>query len=108
MSGGHLTSSGLRRFSDDSPPRAAGTRAGGVTRYWVSWWSDNPINAETSFEWWDTGMRFNMVPQESYVGVIDADSEDAAWMQVLAAFPDYVHRFIEEKPADWTPGDRFR
>lgn len=79
-----------------------------MSRFWVSWWSDNPVNAETPFGWWDTGVRFDQVPQTSYVGTIDAENECAAWQLIAKWFPDYVQRFILAKPDGWTPNpERF-
>jgi len=40
--------------------------------------------------------------------LIDAPSEEAIWEVVAKHFPDYEYRFCEERPADYTPGDRFQ
>jgi hypothetical protein len=40
--------------------------------------------------------------------VIDAASEEAVWALIATHFPDYKQRFIEPRPGDWAPGDRFR
>jgi nitrogen regulatory protein PII-like uncharacterized protein len=39
--------------------------------------------------------------------LIDAESEDEIWAVVEKHFPDYKQRFIEERTADYNPGDRF-
>lgn len=39
--------------------------------------------------------------------LIDAPSEEAIWEVVVKHFPDYRQRFIEERAADYLPGDRF-
>lgn len=44
----------------------------------------------------------------SICAVIDAENIDAVWELVATHFPDYEERFCEEKPLDFTPGDRFR
>jgi len=78
-----------------------------MSRFWASWWSGDPLNEETPFRWWDTGHRFG-VRDTSYVGLIDAESEEALWQLVGQYFPDNERRFISVKPDNWEPStDRF-
>lgn len=44
----------------------------------------------------------------SICAVIDAADIDAVWNLVSEHFPDYDSRFCDVKPADFTPGSRFR
>lgn len=78
-----------------------------LKRFWVSWWS--AIEAPAGeLKAWLTGQRFDAPERFSYCALIDAESEAAAWAHVRECCGDYLRRFILEKPADWTPGERFR
>jgi hypothetical protein len=81
-------------------------RTGGVTRYWVSWWSDQLADG-IPWTCWITGERF-VHPSQSVCAVIDAESKEAVWQQVGEYFPDNEHRFALKQADDWEPPkDRF-
>jgi hypothetical protein len=77
-----------------------------VTRWWISWWTDDEATPVTAWTWWVSGWRDEH--RASICAVIDAEDEDHAWAVVGAAFEDYDERFIEARPDGWEPGeDRF-
>lgn len=81
-------------------------------RYWISWWSTYMLKADADigYKAWITGYKNVLadVPDTSYVAVIDAPSEEAAWEMVKKTFPDYEERFCTEKEPDfYPPVDRF-
>jgi hypothetical protein len=78
-----------------------------VTRYWVAWWSDQPLNAETPFRWWGTGPR-QASPVQSYVALLDEDSEADVWEQIGEYFPDYERRYTIPRARNWQPPERFQ
>lgn len=92
-----------------------------VRRFWVSWISGNYADegcTKPPFKFWVSGQMFRNNPTLDENGeekndcticaVIDSESKNDIWKLVKRHFPDYRERFIEEKPADWKPGDRFQ
>lgn len=75
-----------------------------LKRYWVSWWSSYG-DVSSPFTAWTTG--YDGEGRASYCAVIDAPSEMDARIEARRYFSDADFRFSNERPADWTPGDRF-
>jgi hypothetical protein len=79
-----------------------------VKRFWVRWYCTGPKKGRKpkSLQWWVSGYR--MVDDASVCcGIVDAESERAAVSVVMKYFREPELDFADEKPAGWTPGDRF-
>ena len=89
-----------------------------MPRYWASWWSGNYQDegcTRPPFKFWNSGQRerANGGPESerdecSLCAVIDAEDDLAVQKMIATHFPDHEMRFCEEKPDNFTPGDRFR
>lgn len=78
-----------------------------MKRFWISWYSKlEPEN--TPFDCWITGETMDEPPAFTYVGDIQAESENDAFNQVGVIFSDWKYRFCDEIAADWQPSDRFQ
>lgn len=83
--------------------------------YWLSWYC--PLELRGMFElhwpWWVSGVRLGD-EAETVCAAVRAESEKAAKRIIIDAHdeprPDDLEwRFIEERPADWSPfNDRFQ
>jgi hypothetical protein len=86
-----------------------------MKRFWISWWdtSTEPgqhLPVGTFAHFWVSGQRMDDVGAHSMVALIDAENEDAAWALADVMYPgasSSERRFSNEKPLDYTPGDRF-
>jgi len=112
-------------MSDDQTSDKRRTVSNGsvtLRRFWISWYTaieDDPKKAP--FQWWVSGECCSEPTLWTICAVIDAKDEKAAKKIALKAFPDAAQlpkgmhfngnregwRFCDEKPLDWTPGDRF-
>lgn len=83
-------------------------------RYWVSWWTGNyadegctkpPFDSMVSGE----RQRRDQGNDQSHCMLFDCDPANEVAMTDLVEkhFPDAEFRFIERKPDDYEPGDRF-
>jgi hypothetical protein len=90
-----------------------------MTRYWINWVSGNYADegcTNPPFQFWRSGSRDRKGDTErddlilcavvDCVGHPDDHYEDIRAV-LKQHFPDFEERFIEAKPSDWTPGDRF-
>jgi len=83
-----------------------------MKRFWVSWVQTTqdfrPLSDPPNIRilgWWCSGI---VSPKYNLCAVVEAESVDAAHEAVLIDWPESDEwRFIEEKPKDWLPGDRF-
>lgn len=83
-----------------------------MKNYWLSWYVGPSDGFELNWPWWVSGSRDSDGAQTICVA-IRAGSENAAREAVLASYDERPAaldwRFVEERPADWTPYcDRFR
>lgn len=77
-----------------------------LNRYWVSWYTPNNEEVETSFIY----SRNSSLEEENLEilsAVIDADSKNDVWKGIKKFFPDFTERFIQERQIEWLPGHRF-
>lgn len=81
-------------------------------KFWMSFWLPNSVAFEYKGPWWVSGHRFprgldNDYSEDSICAAVKAESERAAKELLLAGIEqphqDVEWRFIEEKPADWSP-----
>jgi hypothetical protein len=84
-------------------------------RYWISWFAHPTVSYELHTPWWVSGARLlnddEMTEQGTLCAAVRAASEDAAKAVIVAAHDEPVDlewRFVEPRPADWSPfSDRF-
>jgi hypothetical protein len=87
-----------------------------MKRFWVSWKEPTPDDDYRPMTWplpesipayWCSGGDIDGT-YATLCAVIDAPSEDKVEPIVKSAWPNHGEfRFIEEKPANFRPGDRF-
>lgn len=83
-----------------------------INRYWVSWWQPTEDHRPLTdpphpqvLGWWCSGSSDE---GDSICALVEAESEDKAKVYVQISWPEAENwRFIEAKPNDWIPGDRF-
>lgn len=86
-----------------------------MTRYWISWWQPGddprplhyPPKDERVLGWWRSASDGK---RTSICALVAADVSDTALAAVAQDWPESLDadvRFVDPKPADWTPGDRF-
>jgi hypothetical protein len=86
-----------------------------MTRYWISWWQPGddprplhfPPKEPRVLGWWRSGSDGE---RTSICAIVAASVEWTAKAAVAEDWPESVDaewRFVEQKSADWTPGDRF-
>lgn len=86
-----------------------------MSRYWISWWqpSDDPRplhyppRGPRVLGWWQSGFDGR---RTSICALVAASAEWTAKAAVAEDWPESVDaewRFVEQKPADWIPSDRF-
>ena len=88
-----------------------------MARFWASWWSGNYADegcTKPPFNFWVSGQRerANDDPEGerdecSLCAVIDAEDDLAVQKLIAEHYPDHVMRFCEQKPDNFTPGNRF-
>lgn len=77
-----------------------------MSDYWISWYVDDEWmpKFELHSPWWVSG--YDMDDRTIVVAAVRAESEEAAWAQVLAAFDDPPERF-EQRFIDVLERDAF-
>ena len=82
-------------------------------RFWIKWWAGvngdfRPVKDDENLPAWEahSGERLEE-PSYALVGVVDAESQDAAWERVLEYWPEAELETCEEKPSDWIPSDDY-
>lgn len=77
-----------------------------LNRYWVSWYTPDGAEVETSFEY---GRRenYNSDGVEILYAVIDAPSKKDVWQGISKFFPNFTERFIQERPLQWEPSSYY-
>ena len=87
-----------------------------MSRYWVSWYEPMPdgdwrpltVPEKSAIPaYWCSGETMAEPVSATVCAVIDAKSESAAMVLVKKHWKPGEFRFIEEKEADFRPGDRF-
>jgi hypothetical protein len=86
-----------------------------MSRFWVSWYQPTEDYRPLTYPpnnhilgWWCSG---HAEVGSTICAAIEAENEEAAREAVLKDWPEAFDvedwRFINEKPNDWKPGDRF-
>lgn len=68
-----------------------------MSRFWASWYEPMP----------DGDWRPLAVPDAASCAVVDAADEPSARAVIQRHWRPFRYRFVDEKPADWLPGERF-
>lgn len=92
-----------------------GPYLGRLRRYWISWYTSDPLDPKSApFRWWVSGEACTTPTLWTVVALVEAQDEKAAHTQVLTLWPDacahkvsgYAFRFCNEIK-DFQPGGRF-
>ena len=80
-----------------------------MSRFWLSWYQPGEDYRPLVFPpgqvlWWCTGYEGSDGGDAILCGLVDAESEEAAWEEVRKYWPDFKrYRFTERKPDGWQP-----
>lgn len=77
-----------------------------MKRFWMRYYVSGDV-PKTTFHSWISGWGGDDGEDAIVCALVDADTEADAWAKVETYYHTVERDFCNQKPGDWTPGDRF-